>query len=60
MNALEYIAFQDRVSANPSACKHGHCMCSDTEGGPCSDEEHANLSEHDRQLVDCDTQEGAS
>lgn len=51
MNAEQYVDFLDRIAMNPRPCKYGHFDCSDTNGGPCSDEEFSELSPSDRAKV---------
>lgn len=39
MTAAQYEAFLDRISVEAYPCKYGHIICSDKQGGRCSDEE---------------------
>lgn len=53
MNARQYLEFLERIRLEDESCKYGHYGCSDKPGGMCSDEEYANLSDADRETVDC-------
>jgi hypothetical protein len=52
MTANQYLTFMEGVRRYGEPCKHGHYDCSITEGGPCCDEEYANLSDEQRKIVD--------
>lgn len=52
MNAKQFIEFAERVFEKHQPCVHGHFDCSDSYLGRCSNEEYANLTEKDREIVE--------
>lgn len=52
MDANQFIEFMEHVQEEHQPCVHGHYDCSDTYLGRCSNEEYANLTVREREIVE--------